>query len=259
MCIDVTIYSYQELYVCGKAFCLSGYSELLCKHVTLAQDIHNYEPIMLYDTDANDVNIKRAMRLLKSQYLDTDSMQFIHSKEINFATSYMLIGGIMTNTANRNVSWYLMLNKSLPQDCSSVDSCVSNLETFGGVVNFRKVYLHNRQQYYICAKVQASEVDREFSTEKLDSFSGCSNGFVVDDDPPETGSVTIIQHNNGFVTDPTAFTIAWDGFTDIEKYVNIPFTSGIAGYAYAIGKQTLIIIVLIQILIIIYYLRYSLL
>ena len=235
MCIPVTVHSYQDVFVCAKVFCLSGFSELLCNSVKLAQDTHNYKPYVIYDIDASDLNLERAFHLVKSRYLDKDSMKFIHSKELNFATSDTLIGGVLTNTANRNVSWYLMTNRSLPRETCD-EMCVSNLQTVGGVVNFRKVYLQNRQQYYICARVQASEVDREFSTEKLDSFSGCSNGFVVDDDPPEPGSVTITGHNDGFVTEPTSLTVAWKGFTDIEQYVNIPSRSGIAGYAFALGK-----------------------
>ena len=235
MCIPIVVHSYQDVFVCAKAFSLPGYSDLFCTPVTQTQDIYNVKPYIIYDIDASDINLERASSLVKSRYLDKDSIKFIHSKEINFATSDIVIGGILTNTANRNVSWYLMTTKLLPKDCSSDQTCISNFETVGGVVNFRKVYLQNRQQYYICAQVQASEVDREFSTEKLDSFSGCSNGFVVDDDPPEPGSVTITGHNDGFVTEPTTLTVAWNGFMDVEKYVDLP--SGIAGYAFAIGKS----------------------
>ncbi|XP_041349360.1 LOW QUALITY PROTEIN: uncharacterized protein LOC121368688 [Gigantopelta aegis] len=239
VCIPMDVYSYQDISICAKVFCTSASSDIFCKPVKLAQDIHNYKPYILYDIDSNDVNFERALTLIKSQYLDKDSMNFVHRKEINFATSDMLIGGVLTNTANRNVSWYLMTNNYLPQDCSSDKTCISNLQTVGGVVNFRKIYLQNRKLYYICAHVQASKVKREFSTQKLDSFAGCSNGFVVDDEPPESGNVIIIGQNNGFVTDGSALTITWNSFTDVEKYVNIPFESGIAGYAFALGKEPL--------------------
>ena len=227
------------MFVCAKAICLSGMSDMLCKRVHLTHDIHNYDPYNIYDIDASELNLERAFHLVKSRYLDTDGMKFIHSKEIHFVTSNTLIGGVFTNTANRNVSWYLLTSRSLPQNCSSDQTCISSIETVGGVVNFKKVYLQNRQQYYICARVQASEVSREFFTTSLDSLSRCSNGFVVDDDPPEPGNVNFIGKNNGFVTDPTTLTIAWKFFTDVEKYVNISFGSGIAGYAYALGKHTL--------------------
>ena len=229
------VHSYQDMFICGKVFCTSAFSDIHCEHITLKQDVHSYSTYTIYDVDTSDVNFERASDLVKSQHLDTEGMKFLHTKDINFVTSDTLVGGVLTNTAKRNVIWYLMTNKSLPLDCISDLTCASSLETVGGVVNFRKVYLQNRQQYYICAQVQASEVDREFSTEKLDSFSGCSNGFVVDDDRPEPGSVTITGHNNGFVTEPTTLTVSWYGFMDVEKYVDIP--SGIAGYAFALGNK----------------------
>ena len=235
----MSVHSYQDIFICAKVFCTSTFSDIHCENITPKQDVQSYNSYTIYDVDTNDVNFERSSDMVKgnrkpNKANDRDNIKFRLTKDINFATSDTIIGGFLTNIADRNVTWYLMTNKSLPLDCISDQSCVSRLETVGGVVNFRKVYLQNRQQYYICAQVQASEVDREFSTEKMDSFSGCSNGFVVDDDPPEPGSVTITGHIDGFVTEPTALTVAWNGFMDVEKYVDIP--SGIAGYTFALGR-----------------------
>lgn len=79
--------------------------------------------------------------------------------------------------------------------------------------------------YYICVNISTNP-----------SISQCSNGFIIDQDPPSKGVIDIKTKKNGYITDDSRVDIHWHGFKDDNKFRNLGYPSSIEFYEIAIGK-----------------------
>ncbi|XP_052073992.1 uncharacterized protein LOC127711868, partial [Mytilus californianus] len=71
---------------------------------------------------------------------------------------------------------------------------------------------------------------------RVDSFQGCSDGFLVDDDILKGGKVSIVSRN-GYVVEGSSINIQWSGFYGNSKGADIGYQNSIAFYQYAIGTS----------------------
>ena len=58
-------------------------------------------------------------------------------------------------------------------------------------MNVPNLDLINGNRYYICVYAEETDLEFERFTQRLDSVSACSNGIVVDHDPPIAGDVWV--------------------------------------------------------------------
>ena len=127
-----------------------------------------------------------------------------------------------------------MTSTHVPTDCDLDVECIVSITTNNGLIVFdRKVEVNTR--YFICAQSNASAIEREWFTEKFNSISSCSNGFVIDTIPPKSGHV-FVKNNKGFLTSRTDVMVHWDAFADNIYADDFGYPASIKEYYISCGN-----------------------
>ncbi|VDI49547.1 Hypothetical predicted protein, partial [Mytilus galloprovincialis] len=183
-CLGIPVYLHHELYVCIEAFCSSGDFKRDCSRATVIDDPNIYDKNIIYDLNLNNPVIKRIAELKHSSNIGK-YLTVLHDNEMDFAEQNVKISGFLLGVFEVPVKWFLMKHQVIPSvDCSLDLSCLFSTDTTNGFVNFDNPYLKENGLLYICAVT--------------DSFHGCSDGFLVDDDILKGGKVSI-PSRNGYV------------------------------------------------------------
>ncbi|XP_070207962.1 uncharacterized protein [Littorina saxatilis] len=142
----------------------------------------------------------------------------LYDLDIDFARSDVLLAAILTDSAERSISWFLMTNQHAPPvgNCAADVSCVTSQETDTGSVVFPRTQakLRSGRVYYVCVLTSSKHGEKQ-STHEL-----CGDGVAIDDTSPERGLVVIDNANNGYLGDGSHLLVTWSGFWDIE--VDVP-------------------------------------
>lgn len=155
---------------------------------------------------------------------------------MDFGTAGTNVVGAMLYASERNISWYLMTDNSVPVACELSKDCIVSKETNSGFVSFESSLTMLNKFYYICARSNTTFVERELYTEILHEIKTCSNGFVLDSQPPVPGKVEI-RNKNGFITSLNNIYLSWNGFKDNINATKLGYVSDIQSYSYGIGMK----------------------
>ncbi|KAK7493739.1 hypothetical protein BaRGS_00015068, partial [Batillaria attramentaria] len=202
--------------------------------------------------NVSEVDPLHIIELAHATFVKTDFEDFLRSKalgsklhelydmDIDFARSDVKLSAILTDGANRNVTWFLMTSRRAPADgnCAGDASCVATEATSDGKVVFPRAEskLVADRVYFVCALVNLATNFRNTGTKSGPWTEVCGDGVVIDDTPPATGSVTISNAHSGFLADGGHVLVTWTGFSDVETAVtNLPDESTVK-YSVALGS-----------------------
>ncbi|XP_078573997.1 uncharacterized protein LOC144860568 isoform X2 [Branchiostoma floridae x Branchiostoma japonicum] len=105
-------------------------------------------------------------------------------------------------------------------------------------VNVRGLDLQNGQRYFVCVFAEETTLEFEMFEQVAPEVSVCSNGVVVDTEPPVPGEVHAGWGNQNYQTSTTVLPIVWESFRDVEVHGNTGHQhSGVVKYEYAIGTS----------------------
>ncbi|XP_076108987.1 uncharacterized protein LOC143076978 [Mytilus galloprovincialis] len=221
-CLDIPVYLHHQTYVCLEAFCPSEDIKRACSKSTVIDDPNIYDKNIIYDLNLNNPVIKRILELQHSSNIGK-YLKVLHDNEMDFAEQNVKISGFLLGVVEVSVKWFLMKYQVIPSiDCSLDLSCLFSTDTTNGFVNFDNPYLKENGLFYICAVT--------------DSFEGCSDGFLVDDDIPKGGKVSILSRN-GYVIEGSSINIQWSGFSGNSKVIDMGYPNAVASFQYAIGTS----------------------
>lgn len=172
-------------------------------------------------------------------------LSLLHNAEVDFGTIDATVAGVLLHAVERNVTWYLMKERTFPQsgDCDKETDCVHSQISDCGYIYFDSHFVDRNRFYYICAYSGSTIFIRETFTEKLPEIQSCSDGFVIDDTPPTTGKISV-KNTNGFLTDLSSIDIRWRGFDDNTDAEKLGYPYRIKHFSYAIGTNALFMILL---------------
>ncbi|XP_067660107.1 uncharacterized protein, partial [Haliotis asinina] len=229
-CLKLPIYSYQTLFTCVRVFCPSGQFGSKCTELTLNPYATSYGEHALFELPADDKRLANIEDILHSERLGT-RLKLLHELDVDFINSSSRVSSVITNTAGRNVTWFIMRGiQHVPVfDCDSDVSCLTWKFTQTGFVRFGWIDFDDSESYYICANVS------ENAEEELLPFTICGNGFVVDMTPPVAGSIIVTNAVSGYITDPSRMVITWSGFSD-KQPPGVAYAHAIKCYSIAIGN-----------------------
>ncbi|VDI12754.1 Hypothetical predicted protein [Mytilus galloprovincialis] len=221
-CLGIPVYLHHELYVCIEAFCPSGDFKRDCSRATVIDNPNIYDKNIIYDLNLNNPVIKRIAELKHSSNIGK-YLTVLHDNEMDFAEQNVTISGFLLGVFEVPVKWFLMKHQVIPSvDCSLDLSCLFSTDTTNGFVNFDNPYLKENGLLYLCAVT--------------DSFHGCSDGFLVDDDILKGGKVSI-PSRNGYVIEGSSISIHWSGFSGNSKVIDMGYPNAVASYQYAVGTR----------------------
>ena len=184
----------------------------------------------VYDLPLDYEDLDALNDILHSNQLGDVAIQ-LHNDEVDFTKNTRGISGALQGTDCKDHEWFVQEDPDVNCRTNKYHAaCKKRRYTTGNVVEFRNMNLKHGHQYFIC--VYASNGNCSPAPMKM-----CSNGFIVDTQPPLPGHV-YVGHGTESTGHPdnTSVLIRWDGFEDIEAELDIPYVSGIKEYFYAIGK-----------------------
>ncbi|XP_078574183.1 uncharacterized protein LOC144860694 [Branchiostoma floridae x Branchiostoma japonicum] len=110
-------------------------------------------------------------------------------------------------------------------------------ETKNNFVNVRGLELQNGKRYFVCIFAEETTLVYEKFEQVAEEVSACTNGVVVDKEPPVPG-VVHVGWGSKYQTSTTEFPIVWESFRDVEVHGNTGHHhSGVMKYEYAIGTS----------------------
>ena len=175
------------------------------------------------------------LQVLHSFYLG-EKLKDLHNHEIDFATLDTKIAGAVLHGYDRNITWFLMRDRSVPTRCSDPPICVDSVVSRTGFAVFATDMLSANVVHYICANAEETEVTRETSTEMLPEINTCSDGFLIDTIPPYRGKMTV-ESINGYINNLQEFTVSWSGFKDNIKLGTLGYYNSIQSYTVYLGES----------------------
>ncbi|XP_078658227.1 uncharacterized protein LOC144903711 [Branchiostoma floridae x Branchiostoma belcheri] len=111
-------------------------------------------------------------------------------------------------------------------------------QTKDNFVNVQGLELQNGQRYFVCVFAEETTLEFEKFQHVAEEVSVCSNGVVVDTEPPVAGEVHAGWGNQNYQTSTTELPIVWESFRDVEVHGNTGHQhSGVMKYEYAIGTS----------------------
>ncbi|KAI8509825.1 hypothetical protein Bbelb_122530 [Branchiostoma belcheri] len=111
-------------------------------------------------------------------------------------------------------------------------------QTKDNFVNVQGLHLQNGQRYFVCVFAEETTLEYEKFQHVAEEVSVCSNGVVVDTEPPVAGEVHVGWGNQNYQTSTTELPIVWESFRDVEVHGNTGHQhSGVMKYEYAIGTS----------------------
>ncbi|XP_048259497.1 uncharacterized protein LOC124148456 isoform X1 [Haliotis rufescens] len=230
-CLRLPIHSYQKLFTCVRVFCPSGQFGSKCVELTLNPYAQSYSEHALFELPADDQRLANVEDILHSERLGT-RLKLLHELDVDFINRNSRVSSIITNTAGRNITWFIMKGiQHVPvYDCDSDKSCLAWQFTQTGFVRFGWIDFDDAEFYYICASVNGNK-----EKESRLAFTICGNGFVMDKTPPVAGSVSVTNTVLGFITDSSHMSITWSGFSD-KQPDGVFYAHAIKSYSIAIGN-----------------------
>ena len=235
MHINFPVYPHHGTVLCMRAVCMSAAMATVCQEASIASHPNQFSKTTLYEMSTESFYHNKINTLVSSKNIGS-KLSLVHSTEADFVPLNTNLVGVILGEYERKITWYLMQKPELPVLPSNDDpECIKEVESAEGVGIFHKTILQENMKYYICAFSNTTVVTREYFSETLEEIKECGNGFVVDNEPPIAGRVTIVSKPHGFLTSNRDLHVLWEGFKDIEVFVKNQYETGIAYYNVSLG------------------------
>lgn len=157
-------------------------------------------------------------------------------------TSDLLLAALVTNSYGREVRWFVMTEARFPagDSCAGDRDCVTSSVSHDGKIVFprQSTDFEHGVMYYVCSLISARGLDpKNHSVAGYnDIHRACGDGFVVDDELPVAGTVTITGADSGYLADGGRVMVTWEGFSDVEKDVTHLPDNATLTYSVALGQ-----------------------
>lgn len=222
-CPELPVYAFTTLYVCIDSFCQSGTYYHTCSVVNTLGDPNTFNKDILYDLNINSQFGNEIQAYKHSENIGEKLLE-LHGSEMDFAGHDVKIGGYIIGKPDLPITWYLTRDpNTFGGKCAFDPQCLLSKNTIGGFVNFENLKIIENGILYICAKSSTMQTI-------------CSDGFVIDENFPTGGQVSV-EEVNGFIIEGSTMSIQWTGFEGNKDALKLGYNSDMAGYMYAIGKH----------------------
>ncbi|WAR31809.1 hypothetical protein MAR_034351 [Mya arenaria] len=233
-CVKLPVHGHISSYACIKAYSVGGQMISSCKKLAKL-DFGTYDANVVYDFDTRSESWTQIQSIIHSS--DVGNMYtFMHDIEFDFGTSKIRPAAIVMYANERNVSWYLMTSRHVPDNCDKDVSCIKEKFTSDGFAVFEETDVFLDATFYMCVSSNKTVVEREWFTETLGEIQSCSDGFILDDTAPIPGKMDI-QNVNGFITDIEHVVITWDPFYKETGATLLGYPEDIQHYSVGVGNS----------------------
>jgi len=183
---------------------------------------------LLYDLPVEYKYLEQLKDILHSNQLGPMA-RILHDDEVDFSRDTRGIAGALQGSACEEHEWWVQEDPRINCKEHSTDViCIKRIYTSTNIAQFKHMKLKDRTKYHICVHASGGSCN---------SFKVCSNGFIIDTQPPLAGNVFVGHDiNSGIHSDNNSIYIYWEAFSDLEDEIEVPYASGIKEYFYAIGK-----------------------
>ncbi|XP_052789246.1 uncharacterized protein LOC128223857 [Mya arenaria] len=233
-CVVLPVHGLISSYACIKAFSVSGQLLSRCKRLAKL-DFGTYDANVVYDFDTRSESWTKIKSIIHSSDVG-DMYTFLHDNELDFGTRKFRPAAAVMHANERNVSWYLMTSRHVPDSCDTDVSCLKEKLTSDGFAIFKETDVFLDATFYMCVSSNATVVEREWYTESLDEIKSCSDGFILDNTAPIPGNIDI-QNVNGYITDIEHAVITWDSFHKETGATLLGYPEDIQHYSIGVGSS----------------------
>ena len=143
---------------------------------------------------------------------------------MDFVSSNTQLSAILTDGAQRNVTWFLMASRraAIDGDCAADPECVTSETSHTGTVVFSRTgsAVQDGRNYFVCALLSSrSSAEGQGHATNWDTRSEvCGDGVAIDDTPPVPGTVTISNAQSGYLGNEDHVMVTWTGFSDSSQH-----------------------------------------
>ncbi|WAR31803.1 hypothetical protein MAR_034345 [Mya arenaria] len=233
-CVVLPVHGHFSSYACIKAYSISGQLINSCKRLTKL-DFGSYDANVVYDFDTRSEYWTQIQSIIHSSDIG-DMYNFLHDNELDFGTSKLRPAAAVMHANERNVSWYLMISRHVPDDCDTDVACLTKKFTSDGFAIFDETDVFFDTSFYICVSSNPTVVEREWFSETLDEIRSCSDGFILGNTAPIPGKI-IVQNVNGYITDIDHVVITWDPFHEKTGATLLGYPEDIQHYSIGVGNS----------------------
>ncbi|WAR31728.1 hypothetical protein MAR_034270 [Mya arenaria] len=233
-CVVLPVHGLISSYACIKAFSVSGQLLSRCKRLAKL-DFGTYDANVVYDFDTRSESWTKIKSIIHSSDVG-DMYTFLHDNELDFGTRKFRPAAAVMHANERNVSWYLMTSRHVPDSCDTDVSCLKEKVTSDGFAIFEETDVFLDATFYMCVSSNATVVEREWYTESLDEIRSCSDGFILDNTAPIPGNIDI-QNVNRYITDIEHAVITWDSFHKETGATLLGYPEDIQHYSIGVGSS----------------------
>ncbi|KAK7496776.1 hypothetical protein BaRGS_00011985 [Batillaria attramentaria] len=232
--VDYTGAGQGSLYVCLQPVFPWRADNPTCHRLVRPGNINHVDPFHVIELPHTTLRQTDFGEYLHSHQLGS-RLHELYDLDLDFARSDVMLSAVVTFSEGRTVTWFLMTNPHVPTDgsCAGDAGCLMSLPDKTETVTFPRAdsELRDGHVYFICARLSPNPSDGDSDITVSDL---CGDGVVIDDSPPEGGTVVIGNANNGYVVDNVVVT--WSGFSDVETRVSYVPDEVTLNYSVALGS-----------------------
>ena len=163
---------------------------------------------------------------------------------MDFVSSNTQLSAILTDGAQRNVTWFLMASRraAIDGDCTADPDCVTSETSRTGTVVFSRTgsAVQDGRSYFVCAVVSSrltAEEGQGHGTNWDTRSEVCGDGVAIDDTPPVPGTVAISNAQSGYLGNEDHVMVTWTGFSD-GWLLGTPSGGHLLNYSVALGEAS---------------------
>ena len=230
-----------SLYVCLRPIFPRPSHAPTCKLITRAARANQIQPFHVIEISQTTLRETDFDAHLHSQQLGS-KLHDLYDLDLDFVTSDLLLAALVTNSYGREVLWFVMTEARFPagDSCAGDRDCVTSSVSHDGKIVFprQSTDFEHGVMYYVCCLISARGLDpKNHSVAGYnDIHRACGDGFVVDDELPVAGTVTITGADSGYLADGGRVMVTWEGFSDVEKDVTHLPDNVTLTYSVALGQ-----------------------
>ncbi|KAK7496778.1 hypothetical protein BaRGS_00011987, partial [Batillaria attramentaria] len=232
--VDYTGSGQGSLYVCLRPVFPWRADNPTCHRLVRPGNINHVDPFHVIELPHTTLRQTDFGEYLHSHQLG-GKLHELYDLDLDFARSDVMLSAVVTYSEGRNITWFLMTNPHVPTDgsCEGDAECVTSLPDKKETVMFPRSdsKLQDGHVYFICARLSLTSSNGDVPFTDV-----CGDGVVIDDSPPEGGTVIIGNANNGYVVDNVVVT--WSGFSDVETRVSYLPDEVTLNYSVALGSYS---------------------
>ncbi|XP_052789886.1 uncharacterized protein LOC128224179 [Mya arenaria] len=233
-CVVLPVHGHISSYACIKAYSISGQLMSSCKKLTKL-DFGTYDANVVYDFDTRSGSWTQIQSIIHSSDVG-DMYTILHDNELDFGTSKLRPAAAVMHANERNVIWYLMTSRHVPDECDTDVDCLTKKVTTDGFAIFNETDVFLDTPFYLCVSSNTTVVEREWFSETLGEIRSCSDGFILSNTAPIPGKINV-QNVNGYIPDIDHVVITWEPFNKETGATLLGYPDNIQHYAIGVGNS----------------------